>query len=475
MGTSTRWSLFWSSVDRVSTSLVGLIVGVVIARLLDPDSYGLIGIISIFIAIAQILIDSGLSNSLIQKKNRTEIDFSTIFYTNVIIALFLYVAIYIVAPYVADFYDEPMLDSVMRISGLNLILMSLFIIQKTRLTIELKFKQIGLISLVSVIISGLVGIISAWRGYGVYALLFQTLSMSGIQLLSYWILSRWKPLIVFSWESFTSLFSFGSKLMLGWVLNAIYRNLYSLLIGKVYGAAEVGLMAKATTWGAMPSQQVGTIINQVAYPVLCKQEGTTLKETFFKYLRLSCFIIFPLSGLFIVLAEPLILLLLKDKWESMIPVFQILVLSRILDPIKWYNWQIMNVHGKSGQSLKAETIAKSLSIIILLFSLKQGVLWLCWTLVLYSVYDVVITYLFTVQISRITIAEQLKELSPIVLAFFALILCAYLGSMLGSSHFVRLISGGTLGILAYLLIAKFTHLKEFEYLMRLLPTRKVSW
>jgi hypothetical protein len=472
MTTSTRWTLFWSSVDKVSTSAVGLVVGVVIARLLDPGAYGLIGLISIFIAIAQVLIDSGLSNSLIQKKERTEIDFSTVFYANIVIALFLYGVIFLLAPYVARFYAEPMLVSIMRISGFNLVIMSLFIIQKTRLTIDLRFKKIGLISLLSVAISGGVGIFSAWRGYGVYALLLQTLSMNGVQLFAYWILSKWRPLLLFSWESFASLFSFGSKLMLGWVMNSIYRNLYSLLIGKVYGPTDVGLISKATTWGAMPSQQIGTVINQVAYPVLCKQEGTALKETFFRYLRLSCFIIFPLSGLLIVLAEPLILVLLKDQWKPMIPIFQILVLSRVLDPIKWYNWQIMNVYGESGKSLKAETIAKLLSITILFFSFKLGVLWLCWTLVLYSIYDVAITYLFSVQISKITITEQLKELAPIILAFIILMIASYLGSMLSGTHIVRLTAGGILGLSGYFLAAQLAGIKEFEYLIKHLLTRR---
>lgn len=469
MTTSTRWTLFWSSVDKVSTSAVGLVVGVVIARLLDPGAYGLIGLISIFIAIAQVLIDSGLSNSLIQKKERTEIDFSTVFYANIVIALFLYGVIFLLAPYVARFYGEPMLVSIMRISGFNLVIMSLFIIQKTRLTIDLRFKKIGLISLLSVAISGGVGIFSAWKGYGVYALLLQTLSMNGVQLFAYWILSKWRPLLIFSWESFASLFSFGSKLMLGWIMNSIYRNLYSLLIGKVYGPTDVGLISKATTWGAMPSQQIGTVINQVAYPVLCKQEGKALKETFFRYLRLSCFIIFPLSGLLIVLAEPLILVLLTDQWRPMIPIFQILVLSRVLDPIKWYNWQIMNVHGKSGQSLKAEIIAKILSITVLLFSIKMGVLWLCWTLVLYSIYDTAITYFFAVRISKITIAEQLKELAPITLAFVMLMLGASLGTKLSSSYHIQLMAGGVLGISSFLLGAKLTHLKELKHFMGLFP------
>lgn len=470
MGTSTtRWTLFWSSVDRISTSAVALVVGVVIARLLNPNAYGLIGLISIFIAIAEILISSGLPNSLIQKKDRAEIDFSTVFYANIIIALLLYGSIFFLAPYVAKFYAEPILVSVMRISGVNLIVISLFIIQKTRLTIDLKFKKIGLISLVSVITSGAIGIYFAGKGHGVYALLVQTLSMNGVQLLSYWILSKWQPSRVFSWLSFASLFSFGSKLMVGSVMNTIYRNLYSLIIGKVYGAVDVGFITKATAWGAMPSQQIGTVINQVAYPVLCKQDGEALKETFIRYLRLSCFVVFPFSGLLIALAEPLILLLLKDQWKPMIPIFQILVLSRVLDPVKWYNWQIMNVHGKSGQSLKAEIIAKILSITVLLFSIKMGVLWLCWTLVLYSIYDTAITYFFAVRISKITIAEQLKELAPITLAFVMLMLGASLGTKLSSSYHIQLMTGGVLGISSFLLGAKLTHLKELKHFMGLFP------
>lgn len=461
-----KWTLFWSSVDRFSSAAVSLLIGVVLARLLDPKAYGLVGIVSIFIAIAQLLVDSGLSNGLIQKKNCREIDFSTIFCSNVLVSIFLYAIIYFIAPYIASFYDEQMLIPVMRLLGLNLLLMSFYIVHKTKLIIELRFKRIALISSLSVVIGGAIGIFSAWKGLGVYSLLYQTLSMGLVQLIGYSLLSSWKFSLRFSRQSFVELFSFGSKLMLGSVMNTVYRNLYSLLIGRFYGSADVGLMSKASVWAAVPAQYIGTVINQVAYPVLCAQDRTHLESDFFRYLRLSYFFVAPLSGLFIVLAEPLILLLLKDQWESMIPIFQILVLSRILDPIKWYNWQIMNVYGKSGQSLKAETIAKSLSIIILLLSLKQGVLWLCWTLVIYSVYDAAITYVISVKISGIRMREQFLQLSPIFLATGVLMFTAYIFSLLMDSYFIQLLTGVVMGVVAYLFVAKLMNIKEVEFLMR---------
>lgn len=467
-----KWILFWSSVDRFASSAISLLVGVVLARLLDPKAYGLMGIVSIFIAIAQLLVDAGFSNGLVQKKDCREIDFSTIFCSNVLMSIFLYSVIYFTAPYIASFYDEQILVPVMRLLGINLLIMSLYIVHKTKLIIELKFKRIALISSLSVIIGGSIGIFSASQGLGVYALLFQAISMGIIQLIGYSLLSSWRFSLKFSWRSFVELFSFGSKLMLGGIMNTIYRNLYSLLIGKFYGSADVGLMSKSSVWAAVPTQHIGTVINQVAYPVLCAEDRPHLKSCFFRYLRLSYFFVAPLSGLFIVLAEPLILFLLKDQWKPMVPIFQILVFSRILDALKWYNWQIMNVYGKSGKSLKAEVIAKSISVLILIISVKYGVIWLCWTLVLYSVYDTAITYIISVRISGITMREQLLQLSPIFLATGVLILTAYTFSLLVDSYFIQLLIGGVLGVVAYLFAAKLMAVQEVKSLMSFLLRKK---
>ena len=291
--------------------------------------------LGIFLAIAQTFVDSGFSNALIQKKDRTEVDYSTVFYFNILIALVVYGVLFISAPYIASFYREPELTVVTRWVGLNLLLNGLSIVQRAKLTVCVDFKTQAKASLIAVLMSGLVAVCLAYRDYGVWALVLQSLLSSFLNTLLLWIFSRWLPLWCFSWKSFRSLFSFGSKLLLSGLLHTIYINLYSLVIGRRYSAMDVGFYNRANQFSGFPSTNLVGIITRVIYSVQCELQDDTerLNRSFMCYLRVSCYIIFPLMTLLAVLSDPLIRFLLTDKWLPSAELLSILCIAYMWYPV----------------------------------------------------------------------------------------------------------------------------------------------
>lgn len=240
-------SVMWSSIERFSVQGIQFILSIVIARLVTPSEYGLIAMLSIFLAIAQTFIDSGFSNALIQKQGRTETDNSTVFYFNIAVSIIVYGMLYGAAPFIADFYKEPLLTTVTRWIGLNIIISAFSIVQRAILIIKLDFKTQAKASLIAVILSGGVGIAFAYYGYGVWALVIQAIASNFINTFLLWIFAKWTPAFRYSWQSFRTLFAFGSKLLLSGLLHTIYMNLYSLVIGKKFSAVEVGYFNRAST------------------------------------------------------------------------------------------------------------------------------------------------------------------------------------------------------------------------------------
>lgn len=299
--------VMWSAVERFSVQGIQFVLSIVIARLVLPSEYGLIAMLGIFLAIAQTFVDSGFSNALIQKKDRTEVDYSTVFYFNILISLVVYGVLFISAPYIASFYREPELTTVTRWAGVNVMLNGFSIVQRAKLTIRVDFKTQAKASLMAVIVSGLIGVLLAYRGYGVWALVFQTLSSSLLNTLLLWMFTRWLPLLCFSWESFKSLFSFGSKLLLSGLLHTFYINLYSLVIGRRYSAMDVGFYNRSYQLAGFPSTNIVGIITRAIYPLQCEMQDDDdrLNASFIQYLRMSCYIIFPLMTVLGGLSEPL--------------------------------------------------------------------------------------------------------------------------------------------------------------------------
>lgn len=413
---STTNGVIWSAIERFSVQGISFILSIVIARLVTPAEYGLIAMLAIFMAIAQSFIDSGFGNALIQKKDRNEVDYSTVFYFNIVVSVILYGILSLCAPLIAQFYNQPELTSVTRWIGLNLIFISLSIVQQTRLNIDLNFKLQAKVSLAAVIISGIIGVVLAYHGYGVWALVTQSLSNNLLSTIFLWIVAKWHPLWVFSFDSFKRLFSFGSKLLASGLMHTIYLNLYSLVIGKFYKAADVGYYNRAYTISQYPSTNIVMIMTRAMYPVQCAHQDDTkwLVDNFRNYLRMACFIVFPLMTLLAVIAKPLVLIVLTEKWLPAAELISILSIAYMWYPVMVINNQMLNVKGRSDLFLKAEIIKKIVAVAILCITLPFGVRWLCWGVLLYNLFDAMLIIWFTKRVIPIGYKIQFNAIFSIL-------------------------------------------------------------
>lgn len=294
--------MIWSAIDYFSAYAGQFALGVVLARLLAPEDFGLIGMLSLFIAISQTFIDSGLASGLIQKNNRTDIDFSTVFVFNFLVSLAFYCILFLSAPSIAAFYGKPQLVLLTRVLLIDIIINSLAVVQRTKLTIQLDFKTMAKANLARVLGSSIVGITLAFYDYRVWALVFQILSGSAISVAMYWILSKWQPSIRFSRQSFAELFGFGSKLLIARLYSQIFNNIYNMVIGKVYPASVLGYYTKAKSFAETASGTVGAIIQQVTYPLLASlsNDRERMIQVYRRLIRMTAFIVFPAMALLAV-------------------------------------------------------------------------------------------------------------------------------------------------------------------------------
>ena len=308
---------FWGSIERFTGQGIQFLVLIVMARLLTPKDYGLIGMITIFTSIAQTLIDSGFSQALIRKQNRTDIDNCTTFYFNIIIGCFVYALFYSIAPHVASFYNEPELESLMRVISLVVIFNSFSVVQIALYTARVDFKTQSKATIIASILSGGIGICSAYMGYKAWSLVYQQLSYAFANTFFLCLFSKWRPSLTFSWTSFRNLFSFGSRILMAGLINTIYMNMYQLVIGKVFSANILGFYSRASHFAQFPSNNISGILQRVTYPILCELQGKTEKQikVYRKFIRVSTLIIFPLMMILAGVSRPMIMVVLGEKWN----------------------------------------------------------------------------------------------------------------------------------------------------------------
>ena len=376
-------SILWSGIERFSAQGAQFLLSILIARLVTPSDYGLIAMLTIFLSVAQQFVDSGFSNAIIQKTDRKEIDYYTVFYFNLIISIIIYAVLFWCSPYIAIFYSEPDLEIVAKWIGLNIILTAFYIVPRTKFVIDLNFKIQTKISFVAVVVSGVVGIVLASYGYGVWALVVQSLLNSLISLSLYWGLSKWKLKFIFSWFSFKTLFPFGYKLLVVGMLHVIFANIYTLIIGRRFAVTDVGYFNRSQTFATFPSVNITSIICRVLYPIQChvQNDDYLFKRKFIQYLRATIYIVFPLMICLCVLAKPFILVVLNEKWLSISSILSILCIAYMWYPLTALNWQLLTAKGRSDLALKAEIVGKVLSILILLLTLPFGIMVICYGII----------------------------------------------------------------------------------------------
>ncbi len=462
-------AVMWSAIERFSVQGIQFIVSIIIARLLMPSEYGLIAMLSIFLAVAQTFIDSGFSNALIQKQNRSETDYSTVFFFNLFVGCFFYLILFLSSPYIAQFYHEPLLESITKVVALNLIVSSLGIVQRAKLSIVLNFRLQAVSALISVIISGIVGVTMAYKGYGAWALVIQSLLNNFLNVILLWAVARWYPRLVFSWNSFRELFAFGSKLLLSGLLHTLYTNLYSLFIGKKMSSADLGIYNRSYTLAIFPSGNITDVLHKAMFPVLCSMQDDEeeLERYFFKYLRQACYIVFPLMIGLASLANPFIETVLSVRWMDSAPILQILAFAYMWDPVMRINNHFLYARGRTDYTLKAEIIKKIVAFSILILTISMGLYIIALGVVLYSLIDIFIITRFVRRVSRITLRKELKALFPIWLLSVGMGIVVYVVTSLFSLPYVKLIVGVPLGALIYYIISYWFRFEELKFLQNM--------
>lgn len=456
----------WSSIERFSVQGISFLLNIIIARIVSPSAYGLIVMVQVFLSFSQLLIDGGFANALIQKKDRDETDYGTVFLVNLGVAVCIYLLLFVSAPVIAEFYNEPQLTSITRVVSLNLILSSLTIVQKTRLTIHLDFKTQTKVGLIAVIISGAVGIVCAYSGLEVWALVLQSLISQFVLSFALMYFSRWIPKLRFSVHSFKRLFSFGSKLMLSNILTSIYFNVINLVIGKKYTSADLAFYNRGFNLSLFPASILSDALNRVIFPVLTQVQDdlNTLRREYLKYLHLTHYIILPLMGLLLVLAEPLIEILLTPKWLGAVPYLQIFCLNFMLYPIQQQAGNPVAALGHSGILLKAQLLKRIVTFGILIITLTISIPAVCWGILLSSIFEALVNVRICRKEIGVGIRAHLRSLADVILTVAVICISVYFLTSFISNALMKLLIGGTLGVVLYLLATWVFNFREKEYL-----------
>ncbi len=446
----------WSAIERLAVQAIQLVISIIIARLLCPEDFGIIGMISIFLGVSQSFIDCGFSQALIYKNNRTNTDSSTIFYFNIVIGFLCYGIIYAIAPFIADFYHMPILKSVTRIISLSIPITSFSLVQRALLTANCDFKSQSFGSVPAALLSGIIGIIMAYNNYGVWALVVQQLSYLIIDTLILWIIAKWRPSWCFSWVSFKAFAKYGSKLLASGLIDTLYNNSYLIVIGKCFNATELGLYSKAKTFPYFASVEPANILRRAVFPLLCQVKDDTAKliNIYSEYLKISVAIITPLIMGLCALSKPVIVLLLSDKWLAAVPVVQLLCVSYALSPIIMLNNNIYQVTGRTDLFLKLEIIKKIIGVTTLCVSVNFGLYGVLLGSLMSTTISLFLNMKFASKIIPLTVKSQLSDIIPIFIISGFMACSVYFMTLIYMPNILQIISGIIVGIFVYIILLK---------------------
>lgn len=446
----------WNALERLSIQGIQFILGLIMARLLTPNDYGLVGMVAVFFAISQSFIDSGFSTALIRKPDANEKEFSTVFYFNIVVAVFFYLALFISAPYIADFFKQPVLRPIVRVQAVSLIVNSLIVVQVAMLTIKLDFKSLAKRSVFATLISGLIGVSMAYTGFGVWALVSQNVLSSIINLIYTCWLCRWYPSERFNVQAFKKLGAFGSKLLASGLIHTIYVHLTTLAIGKFYSPQDLGYYSRGQQIAELPNTTINGVLQTVTYPILSqiKDDDAHLVAVYRKYIKMTSLVIFIFCGVLCALAKPFILILLTDKWLDAVPYLQVFALTCMFDHLSTINLNLLKVKGRSDLCLRLEIIKKIIAFGLLCVSIPLGVMAICLSKFVYNHIALFINTYYTGKLFGLGYITQLKDFFPY---FFITILACIPSFLLSNSslpNIMILIIGGSVSLLLYVLLLK---------------------
>lgn len=469
----TQKGLVWSFIERFATQGVQFIFGIILARLLSPDDYGIIAMPLVFLALAQCFIDSGFSSALIRKPELSEEDLSTAFYFNIGVGVVCYLVLFFTSPLIADFYNTPILSNLLKFTALATLFNPLCAVQQAILTRKIDFKTQAVVSLSGAVVSGIAGLAMAYCGFGVWSLVCQQVGGYLIRTVLLWMLSGWKPMKAWSWDSFNYLWGFGSKMLGSGLLDTAYNNIYPIVIGKFFSANDLGNYTRAQQFASLPSSNITGVLQRVTFPVLSsiQDEDERLAKNYRKILKLSAFVIFPLMMLLSAIAAPLIRVVLTDKWEGCIILLQIICFSLMWYPIHAINLNLLQVKGRSDLFFRLEIFKKVVGVAIMCITIPNGIIWMVSGGVVSSLIALIINTYYTGKLINVGYIKQMGDILPIFGISFFMWLLIHAAMQITSNMYIQLLIGVITGIIVYLVIAKFVLKSEWEDTKSMLPAR----
>jgi len=464
-------SLIWSFIDSFAGQGIQFVVGLILARILMPHDFGLIGMLTIFIAISQSFVDSGFSQALIRKQNCSTTDYATVFYFNLFVSLLLYFVLFVTSRPISLFFEEPQLKSLIKILALSIIFDSFAIIQRTILIKELNFKLQTKISFIASSGSGIIAIAMAFKGFGVWSLVALTLGRFGLTSLFFWIWSSWKPLWKFSKESFKELFSFGGRLLVSGLIDTAYKHIYYFIIGKYFSAVELGYYTRADQFKIIPSQSITGIISKVSYPVLSsiQDDPIQLKAGYKRLIKSTMLITFVLMLGLVAIAKSMIITLIGDKWIPSIIYLQMLCFVGMFYPLHALNLNILKIQGRSDLYLRLEIIKKTMAIPIIIIGIIFGIKIMITGMIVSSIIAYYLNSYWSGKFINYPPSEQIKDIIPgFLLAVVVNVLVFLAGILIVTSPIILFFIQISLGAILTIGICEFIKIKDYLYIKEII-------
>ncbi|WP_346856188.1 lipopolysaccharide biosynthesis protein [uncultured Draconibacterium sp.] len=466
----TIGGLFWSFIDNFAKLGIQFIVGIILARILSPREFGLIGMLTIFIAISQTIVESGFSTALIRKRECSLADYSTVFYFNLLVSAALYIFLFFSSGLIGRFFEEPELENMLKVFGIILIINALGIIQQTIFSKEINFKVQTYVTLVASVGSGVLAITTALMGLGVWSLVILNLSRACLNTLFLWIWSVWRPIRIFSKESFFELFGFGSKLLISALIETIYQNVYYLIIGKYFSAMELGFYTRADQFRNLPSKNIMGVIQRVSYPVLSsiQDEKERLKSNYKKLIRSTMFITFVMMLGMAAIAKPMVIALVGEKWLPSVPYLQLLCFVGMFYPLQALNLNMLNVKGRSDLFLRLEIIKKIIAIPVILVGIFIGIKAMIIGMIINSVFAYGLNSFYSGKLIGYSTKQQIIDILPSFLFSSLMAIIVFMvGTFIPYSNWIILIAQLGLGALIVFIFGELLNFGDYQYLKRI--------
>ena len=466
--------VIWKFGERVSAQLVNFIVSIILARLLLPEDYGLIALVTVFITICNKIVVSGFATSLVQKKDADNLDFSTVFYFSVCVAAILYAVLFAIAPFIADFYskesDPQMFIQVIRVMGLNLFIIAVNSVQQAYVSRTMQFRKFFFSTIAGTVVSAIAGIALAYAGKGVWALVAQNMILALVNGIVLWFMVKWRPQLKFSFKRLKALYSYGWKIFVASMIKILYTDLRSLVIGRVYTAADLAFYNKAQSFPQLIDTNVEGTIDSVLFSAISKKQNSVdeMRAMLRRAIKTTSFILMPLLAGLSAVAKPFIIILLTDKWAESIPLMQILAFSFIFAPVELENLQAIKALGRSDVALKVEIIKKVLGIIILIISIPFGVTAIAIGMVISTTLSAIINAIPNKKLLGYTFKMQLADILPSLLLSLVMFAAVYSISLLDLNIFLMLTLQVGVGAIIYISLSAIFKVESFRYIISII-------